>query len=110
MQRRTLRRLQHLQRRNQPLLDVGEIAAERERWQQARFARRLQGGLDALRKVFAMGWWDLEILRQLAGILGLPRQFALKTGVRNREHRRDDLGVGFSPEIGDAIFGDGDIA
>ncbi len=39
--RRTLRLLQDLQSRNQPLFGVGEIAAERKRWQQAGLARRL---------------------------------------------------------------------
>src|SRR5882757_6364579 len=41
-QRRALRLLQQLQGRDQPLLDVGKIAAERERRQQTGLARRLQ--------------------------------------------------------------------
>ena len=38
------------------------------------------------------------------------RQFVLKARIRDRQHRRDRLGVGFSADIGDAVFGDEDIA
>ena len=53
---------------------------------------------------------NLKILRQLAGILGVPRQFGLEAGIRDRQHRRDGFGVGFSSDVGDAIFGDEDVA
>ena len=53
---------------------------------------------------------NFKILRQLAGVLGLPHQFVLKARIRDLQHRRDHVGVGFSPEIGDAVFGDDDIA
>ena len=53
---------------------------------------------------------NFKILRQLAGVLGLPREFGLKARIRNGQHRRDHIGVGFSPDIGDTIFGDEDIA
>ena len=105
-----LRVLQELQRRDQPLLDVGEIAAERKRRQQAGLAGRFQRAGNPLRKIFAMRRRNFIVLRQFAGILGLPRQFVLKAGIRNLQHRRDHVGVGFSPEIGDAVFGDDDIA
>ncbi len=91
--RRVLGVLQDLQCRKQPLLGLGEIAAERKRWQQAGLARRLQRARDPLRKILPMRRRDLKILRQLAGIPGLPRQFGLEAGVRNRQasprsHRR----------------------
>jgi len=81
MPRRALRVLQELQRRDQPLLDIGKIAAERKLRQQTGFARRLQRACNPLGIILAMNSGNFEILRQLAGILGLPRQFGLKTGV-----------------------------
>ena len=53
---------------------------------------------------------DFKVLRQFAGVFRLPRQFALKPRIRNRKHRRDHIGIGFAAQIGDAVFGDDDIA
>src|SRR5690242_4220716 len=64
LRRRALRGLQQLQRRDQPLLDVGKIAAERERRQQPRLARRFQRGRDPLRKILAIRGGNRKIPRQ----------------------------------------------
>jgi hypothetical protein len=42
-----------------------------------------------LRKIVAMRGRNFKVFRQLAGVLGLPRKFILKTGIRNLQHRRD---------------------
>src|SRR5258707_12334294 len=57
-----------------------------------------------------MRGWNFMVLRQLAGILGLSRQFRLEARTRPPQHRCDDIGVGFSPDIGDAVFSDEDVA
>ena len=103
IKRRALRLLQDLQRRDQPLLDLGKIAAERKRRQQAGVPRRLQRGLDPLRHILAMRGRNLKILRQLAFVLGGARQFVLDARIRHLQHRRDHVGVGLAPEIGDAV-------
>ena len=47
---------------------------------------------------------------QFSGILGRLRQFALKPGIRHRQHRRDRLGIRFSPDIGNAVLSDKHVA
>ncbi len=74
--RRALRVLQQLQRWNQPLLHVGKIAAERKRRQQAGFARGLQRSCNPIRVIVAVRRRYFKLLRQLAGVLGLPRPAA----------------------------------
>src|SRR6516225_10031994 len=65
-------RAQQLERRDEPLLDRGEIAAEGKRRQQARFARGRERARDALGRVVAAGGGELEALLDLAGIARAP--------------------------------------
>jgi hypothetical protein len=100
MQRRVLCILQNLKRRNQPLLDLGEITAEWKRRQQPGFARGLQNSRDPLRRVVARMRLYFVVPRQLARIPGDARQLVLKARIRDRQQRRDDVGIGFPPDIG----------
>ena len=59
MPRRTLNVLQELQSRDQALLDIREIAAERKRWEQSCLTRRPQRVRNPLRIVFAISAGDL---------------------------------------------------
>src|SRR5215831_11715876 len=67
------RRAQQLERRDEPLLDRGEIAAEGKRRQQALVARWRERARDARGRVVAAGGGELEALLDLAGILGAPQ-------------------------------------
>src|SRR5262249_27355906 len=68
-------RAQALERRDEPLLDRGEIAAEGKRQQQALVARGRERASDALGRVVAAGGRQLEALLDLAGIARAPQQF-----------------------------------
>ena len=93
-QRRTRCVAQEFKRRDQPLLDLGEIAAERKRWQQSSRSRGAQRGGDARRRIVTMRCGNLIIARQFSGVDRLPHQLVLEAGVRDVEHRRDHFGIG----------------
>ena len=107
---RALGLLQGLQSRDQPLLDIGEIAAEWKRGQQARIAGRAKCRSYPVRIILAIDGRNLEILMELSGAPGLPLEFVLKAGIGDLLHRCDHVGVGFSPDVGHAVFRDDDIA
>src|SRR5215471_18347409 len=73
---------QQLQRRQQALLGVGEIAAERKRWNESLLAGRRERLLDPLRRVVAVFARQLEAPLDLAGILGAADELVLETGIR----------------------------
>src|SRR5262249_56986895 len=67
-------RAQALERRDEPLLDRGEIAAEGKRRQQALIARGRERASDALRRVVAAGVGELDALLDLAGSAPPPQE------------------------------------
>src|SRR5262249_49106213 len=67
------RRAQQLERRDEPLLDRGEIAAEGKRRQQPLLARSPERARDALGRVVAAGGRELEALLDLARIARAPQ-------------------------------------
>ena len=97
-------------RRDQALLDLGEIGAERKCRQQAGIGGRLQRALDRIRRVVARRRRQRERPLDLAGILGLAQQFALEARVGDRQHRGDDVAVAFAADVGDAVFRHDDVA
>ena len=101
---------QSLKRRDKALFNLGKIGAEGKIRKKAGIRGRLQRALDSFRRIVARRLWQLERSLDLAGILGLPQQFVLKACVGDRQHRGDDFAVGFAADIGNAIFGDDNVA
>src|SRR5262245_45903694 len=74
-------RAQAVERRDEPLLDRGEIAAEGKRRQQALVARGSERARDARGRVVAAGGGQLEASLDLASIARPPQQFILETRI-----------------------------
>src|SRR5262245_32603436 len=103
-------RAQAVERRDEPLLDRGEVAAEGKGRQQALVARSPERARDARGRVVAAGGGELEALLDLASIARAPQQFILETRIGDREHRRDHVAVALAAQIGDAVFRHHDVA
>src|SRR5262245_56316762 len=74
-------RAQQLERRDEPLLGRGEIAAEGKRRQQALVARGGERARDALGRIVAAGGRQLEASLDLASIARPPQQFILEARI-----------------------------
>ena len=53
---------------------------------------------------------QLEVVFDLAGVLGPPQKSVLKARVGDRQHGGDTVAVGLAAQIGDAVFGHHDVA
>src|SRR5262249_58857492 len=97
-------RAQALERRDEPLLDRGEIAAEGKRRQQALVARGSERARDALGRIVAAGGRELEARLDLASILSAPQQVILETRIGHPAPGRGPVAGALPAQTRDAGF------